>query len=121
MGAQGFFIALGIFGCVCIPYIYLAFKLNFQIQEDPNKGDHEYPKFTDLWITVLGGFFCVCWEQVTDAIVRPLFEKLSKGDDAKMKKFYTDKMCRNAYKVQYFTASSVWGYYVLNQTGWLPW
>lgn len=38
-----------------------------------------------------------------------------------MKRFYTNKMCKTFYKFQYFTGASIWGYWVLSSTGWLPW
>jgi hypothetical protein len=45
---------------------------------------------------------------------------LAKGE-GEMKKFYTNKMCKTFYKFQYFTVASIWGYWVLSSTGWLPW
>lgn len=69
---------------------------------------------------IVGGVFCTVWERVTDVLMRSTFERLAKGED-EMKRFYTNKMCKTFYKFQYFTGASIWGYWVLSSTGWLPW
>ena len=123
MGQQGFMIALGVFSMVLIPQMYQAVKINFLIHDEPleTKGNHEYAKFTDFWITAFVGIVCLVWEKLTEVLTRPIFEKLNKGQDDAMKKFYTEKMCAQCYRFQYFLAASIWGYYLFQPLGWLPW
>ena len=88
-------IALGIFSTLCIPYFYQAITLNIVAHDDPNKGSHEYAKYSDLWIVLAGSLVCNVWERASEKITFPFFESITKGDgDEEMKKFYTKKACR---------------------------
>jgi len=115
-------LGLAIFSLLCIPYIYMAVELNTLVHMDPNKGSHEYARYSDLWIMVVGAFVCLVWEHVSHSLSYDFFAQHTKGDgDQQLKKFYTNKACRTFWQMQYFFIATIWGYMVLKPTGWLPW
>lgn len=122
MSQHNFMIAMTTFSLLCIPYFYQAISINTLIHADPNKGNHEYPKLSDLWIVLVGALAFNIWERASDVILYPIFAPLTKGDgDEQLKKFYTKKAIRTCWQVQYFTFAAIWGYSVLKPTGWLCW
>lgn len=64
--------------------------------------------------------FCI-YEAVNAKVTYGLLFSVAKGRTDEMKQFFTKKACLNFYKMTYFTFATIWGYYVLKPTGWLPW
>ena len=84
-----------IFSLLCIPYIYQAVHLNALVHKDPKKGDHEYARYSDLWIMAVGAIVCFVWEKTSYNLTYVYFQSFTKGnDDPKSKSFYTKKACR---------------------------
>lgn len=114
MDQQHFFIGLGFFGALIIPYAYLAIRINAYIFYDQNKGDHVYPAYSDLWIMIAGAVVCFLWRSASKRLTVEWLSKHTKGgNDPKLKSFYTEKACHTFWQVQYFLLAAVWGYTVI--------
>ena len=87
MSQKTFLITLAVFSLLCIPYLYQANSIMNWLQQDPDKGDHEYPKYGDLWIMLVCGTFCLIYEKFIYWLMYDFFYARSKGDDAEAKTF----------------------------------
>lgn len=104
------------------PFLYLAVTLNTLVNTHPDKGDHEYPQYKDLWIVAVSAVVCFFWEKSSSSLSHDFFTYLTKAsDDKDQKKYYVDKAKKSFYYMQYFVGVAVWGYVVLKPTGWIPW
>jgi len=65
--------------------------------------------------------FFVAYEIVNKWLTLGIMSKVAKGDTPEMKEFYASKACFNSYKMQYFIFATIWGYLVLEPSGWLNW
>jgi hypothetical protein len=64
---------------------------------------------------------CNIYEVVNRTLSFGIFKTVSKGDTEELRVFYAKKCCDNSFKMQYFIVAAIWGYIVLEPTGWLPW
>jgi len=121
--SQGTFsIALIALSMLCLPYIYEAVRINFLIHKDEKKGGHEYARFTDLWIMLVSAVFWGLEIHLNQWAFAGFFAKVCKEKkEGDQRKFYLEKSNRSSYQTIYFTIATIYGYYVLKDTNWLPW
>ena len=60
--SPGLAVGIGLVSLVCGLYMYQATMMNAMLHDYPNKGDHEYPKYEDLWIMLVSAVFFLTWE-----------------------------------------------------------
>ena len=118
---SGFAIASTIVGSVCIPYVIYSIMINqFGVANAPE--GYPFPRYRDAYKIVIGAIVCQVWHAVVDYTCYDFFYSIAKKKDNEVvRRDYATKATTVFYQLFFHTISTVWGYYVLKDTDWLPW
>eukprot|EP00347_Sterkiella_histriomuscorum_P004735 403359308 len=117
------FLVIGIFGFIGL----LKFIQEFNAIRQWMKLNHEAPdygwaEFSDFKITLISAGISLVSNQIMNLITWPFFYAFCKEkNDEDLRKSKTLKACNSLYKGVYFISVTVWGFYVLKDTDYLPW
>ena len=116
-------IALGVLGCLIIPFLYYATSVYQYAQANKPEG-YKYPEVKQLWMTGVGFCSYKMMEEVVYGVTRPIFTWLmpkSIDQDPKALDRKVNKACHNMNGLLFHSTATYWGWHVMKNSTWLPW
>ena len=122
-----FMIACAVVLVICGPYVYYSVKIyrymeaNSETMAGP---DFVFPKWHDLWITLVSALCIYVSKKVIIFVMQPVLFKLSKKVEKESEELFRLKAGKSAIKFQstfWHIFASVYAWIVLRNQTWLPW
>lgn len=105
------------------PNIYYSFYINGYMHENREKApytNYTVVSLADCQKVLIGAIVCQIVKKIVTSGSYPLFDAIAKNKtDPKMREMYAKKAALNLYKIIYFSLSALWGWSVLNRSGYL--
>ena len=104
-----------------VPYLYYAsFVYNYGQEHQPE--GFNFPHISEFWRTIVGAVVSQSAKRLVQKLLVPSFYKVAKvktTEEIQIK--YAKRATENFYQVLQLSIVSVWGYYVLKDTKFMPW
>ena len=114
-----FKIASIIYIFVAFPHVYYTMSLHYKIKEvEPT---FPWPDLQEMWLVVLITFICCVGRVIFISLFSKAIITCAKDDGKLSKEEHARKASKYVYNCLLFTISSLYGYYVLKDSHWLPW
>ena len=110
---------------IVVPYAWYAIKINNYARAE--RPEHEFPSYSQLWISLLGMVVYSLWEKVCK-LLNPWIMSVVPTKDSKKepmsdeeRKKIADKIQGHIFDLAIYSVSTVWGFIVCMDKDWLPW
>ena len=113
------YFGITILGSIAIPFVYYSIMVNIYATANQPDG-FQFPHIVDFWRVIAGAIGTTLTKSGCTYLFTSSFESSAKGDTDKQRMRYQVKAAENIGQIIYFTIFSVWGFYELRQSNFLP-